>query len=374
MLEKHLHIISLTVPYPVNYGGVFDLFYKLAALQQQGIKIHLHCFDYGRGTQIELNNYCETVNYYKRQGYELFSSLPHIVYSRKNEELLQNLLKDDHPILMEGIHCTYPLNDDRFKNRNCFVRLHNVEFEYYRDLHKSATSFLRKLYYKRESKLLKRYEKSIANKAAFLSVTSKDAETYRHEFNCRSITHLPLFLPEWKVKATTGMGSYCLYQGDLSVDANIKIIEWLVRKIFGVVDISLKIAGKKPPKSLKKLIKQYRNITLIADPSESAMQELIEKAHINIIPSFSNTGIKLKLLNALFNGRHCVVNSATVEGTGFEHLCHIADTTDHLKDLIAQLYYQPFREDELNNRKQILEPHFNNELNAKKLVQLIWNQ
>jgi glycosyltransferase involved in cell wall biosynthesis len=221
---------------------------------------------------------------------------------------------------------------------------------------------------------LKRYEKSIANKAQFLTVTAKDAETYRHQFGCRSITHLPLFLPEWKVNALTGMGSYCLYQGDLSVDANIKIIEWLVKKIFGDVDISLKIAGKKPPKRLKKLIKQYRNISLIADPSEATMQELIEKAHINIIPSFSNTGIKLKLLNALFNGRHCVVNTATVEGTGFEHLCHIADNTDHLKDLISQLYYQPFREDELNNRKQILEDHFDNEANAKKLVQLIWNQ
>jgi hypothetical protein len=373
-LEKHLHIISLTVPYPVNYGGVFDLFYKLAALHQQGVKIHLHCFDYGRGTQTELNKFCARVNYYKRQGYELFSSLPHIVYSRKNEELLQNLLKDDHPILMEGIHCTYLLNDDRFKSRSCFVRLHNVEFEYYRDLHRSATSFLRKIYYKRESNLLKRYEKSIANKASFLSVTTKDAETYINEFACRSITHLPLFLPEWKVNAATGIGSYCLYQGDLSVDANIKIIEWMVKKIFGNIDISLKIAGKKPPKSLKKLIKQYKNISLIADPSESAMQDLIEKAHINIIPSFSNTGIKLKLLNVLFNGRHCVVNTATVEGTGFEHLCHIADTTDHLKNLIAQLYHQPFREDEVQARKTVLEHHFNNKSNAKKLVQLIWHQ
>lgn len=353
---------------------MFDLFYKLPALQKQGVKIHLHCFDYGRGEQTELRKYCESVHYYQRQGYDLFSSLPHIVYSRKNEELLHNLLKDDYPILMEGIHCTYLLNDDRFKHRRCFVRLHNVEFEYYRDLHRSATSFLRKIYYKRESKLLKRYEKSIANKAMFLSVTSKDAETYRNEFGCRSIKHLPLFLAEWKVNAQTGMGSYCLYQGDLSVDANIIIVEWLVKKIFADVDISLKIAGKKPPKSLKNLIRQYKNIVIISDPSDLTMQELIEKAHINIIPSFSNTGIKLKLLNALFNGRHCVVNTATVEGTGFEHLCHIADTTDHLKDLVAQLYYQPFREDELNNRKEILEHHFNNEANAKKLVQLIWNQ
>jgi hypothetical protein len=371
-LDKHLHIISLTVPYPVDYGGVFDLFYKLDALHQQGVKIHLHCFDYGRGEQTELNKYCASVNYYPRQKKKFLSSIPYIVASRKNETLLSNLLKDDHPILMEGIHCTYLLNDVRFAGRKCFVRLHNVEFEYYRDLYSIATSVLKKIYYKRESALLKRYEKGIANKAKFLSVTEKDAATYRQLFACGNITHLPLFLPPWTVNTTPGMGGYCLYQGDLSVDANVKMVEWLVRKVFADIDISLKIAGKNPPEYLFKLVEPYQNITLIANPSEASMQELITKAHINIIPSVSNTGIKLKLLNALYNGRHCLVNNATVEGTGFEQLCHIANTTEHLKDMVTQLYYQPFRENELLARKELLTQHFNNELNAAKLIDVIW--
>ena len=66
LLEKHLHIISLDVPYPANYGGVFDLFCKLPVLQAAGVKIHLHCFDNGRGQQPELNKYCEEVFYYQR--------------------------------------------------------------------------------------------------------------------------------------------------------------------------------------------------------------------------------------------------------------------------------------------------------------------
>jgi glycosyltransferase involved in cell wall biosynthesis len=373
VLEKHLHIISLTVPYPVDYGGVFDLFYKLPALQQQGIKIHLHCFDYGRGHQTELNKYCETVSYYQRSKTNLFSSLPYIVYSRKNEELFANLLKDDHPVLMEGIHCTYLLNDPRFANRKCIVRLHNVEHEYYGDLASVSTSPLRKLYFKRESTLLKKYERRVANKAVFISVSQNDVATYRRAFDCENITYLPLFLPPWSVNAMSGMGGYCLYQGDLSVDANAKMAKWLAKKIFAALDISLKIAGKNPPASLQKIVSTYKNVTLIADPGEEVMQELIAKAHINIVPSFSGTGIKLKLLNALYNGRHCVVNNATVEGTGFEQLCHVANTTDHLKDLVAQLYYQPFREDEVIARKKMLETHFDNAANAAKLIALTWD-
>lgn len=371
-MDKHLHIICLTVPYPVDYGGVFDLFYKLPALQQQGIKIHLHCFDYGRGQQEELEKYCESVHYYHRSPYSLFNQVPYIVASRKNEALLSNLLRDEHPILMEGIHCTALLNDPRFSNRKCFVRLHNVEFEYYRDLSLVTGSFFKKLYLKRESRLLKKYENSIANKAAFFSVTGKDAATYRKEFNCKNIVHIPLFLPDWNVDAKEGVGSYCLYQGDLSVAANSKMAEWLIRNVFSSTQISLKIAGKKPSSYLHQLVDKFENVLLVADPSEEQMQQLISNAHINIIPSTSNTGIKLKLLNALFNGRHCLVNTATVEGTGFESLCHIANTSEHMKDLVSQLYHQPFRADELQERRVILQKAFNNEKNAKELMKLIW--
>ena len=65
-MSKTLHIICHDVPWPADYGGVVDLFYKIKALHEEGIKIKLHCFDYGRGKQNELNKYCEEVNYYER--------------------------------------------------------------------------------------------------------------------------------------------------------------------------------------------------------------------------------------------------------------------------------------------------------------------
>ena len=43
------------------------MFYKIKALHELGIKIHLHCFEYGRGQQPELNKYCEEVFYYQRE-------------------------------------------------------------------------------------------------------------------------------------------------------------------------------------------------------------------------------------------------------------------------------------------------------------------
>ncbi|MGH2563383.1 MAG: mannosyltransferase, partial [Ginsengibacter sp.] len=129
MNDKHLHIVCLDVPYPPDYGGVFDLFYKIRSLHSIGINIHLHCFEYGRGKQEELKKYCKSVSYYKRKNFlnGLSLRLPFIVSSRANRVLLNNLLKDDHPVLLEGIHCSYFLYSGELKNRKIIIRLHNVE-------------------------------------------------------------------------------------------------------------------------------------------------------------------------------------------------------------------------------------------------------
>ena len=48
-------------------------------------------------------------------------------------------------------------------------------------------------------------------------------------------------------------------------------------------------------------VHQYQHVCLIANPSEEEIQDLISKAQVNILPSFNCTGVKLKLLTALFN-------------------------------------------------------------------------
>lgn len=373
-MSKHLHIICLNVPYPVDYGGVFDLFYKLPALQQQGVKIHLHCYKYGRTEQPILNQFCESVDYYQREtglrGLSL--TYPYIVSSRSNKMLLDRLCEDNYPILMEGTHCTYLLNDKRFKRRKCCVRLHNVEYIYYRHLYENATSFLKKLYFYRESKLLAQYEKQIAKKAVFWSVTEKDAKTYRQLGYDNEA--LPLFLPDWKVKAMEGKGSFCLYHGDLSVDENEKAAIWLIENVFNSLDIPFVIAGKDPSQRLSKLINDNTTYSLIANPNETELQDLIAKAHINIIPSFNSTGIKLKLVNALFNGRYCIVNNATAEGSGLEKLCHIAAGADDFASAITELYQVPFTAEDINARHTILDKMFDNHANARQLVKWIFGE
>ena len=373
-MQKILHIICHDVPWPADYGGVVDLFYKMKALHAEGIKIKLHCFDYGRGRPAELNKYCEEVNYYERaRGWKAVSlSMPYIVKSRANPLLLENLLKDEHPILMEGIHCTAFLQPLLERDRKVFLRLHNVEFFYYSQLFQTERNLFKKIYFLNESMFLRQYERKLPGNLPVLAVSNNDAVFYKEELDKRLTTYLPVFIPYTQLNCAEGIGTYCLYHGNLSVAENEKAVSWLLSKVFSLTKVPFIIAGKDPSNRLIRKVRRNKNARIISNPSTDELIDLIAKAQIHVLPSFNKTGIKLKLINALFNGRHCVVNDEAVEGSGLEDACHIGTTSHAIASIITQLYHHPFGEEEIGLRRKLLGQTFNNKENVRQLIRLIW--
>jgi hypothetical protein len=101
---------------------------------------------------------------------------------------------------------------------------------------------------------------------------------------------------------------------------------------------------------------------------------MISDAHINILPTFQSTGIKLKLLAALFLGRFCMVNSPMIEKTGLESLCICRDTAEELKKEIEMLFSKDYDVSENIKREEILLHNgFSNDHNVKALTDLIFD-
>ena len=134
-MTKPVHIVSFNVPYPPDYGGVIDVFYKIKALKDCGVNVILHCYKYGRENAEELKNICSEIYYYKRK--KLASSalkkLPFIVATRNSKSLLKRLKNDNYPIIFEGLHTTYWLEELSKTNRKIIVRAHNAEHQYYKN-------------------------------------------------------------------------------------------------------------------------------------------------------------------------------------------------------------------------------------------------
>ncbi len=373
-MSPHLHIVCLDVPYPADYGGAIDMLYKIQALHEQGVKIHLHYFSYNlRGTPNELNQYCETIHVYERKtGYKGFSfTLPYIVSSRINAGLIQNLQQDNHPVLLEGLHCTGIIKEINKNNRKIIVRLHNDECAYYKQLAKSENNLFKKIYFLNESRLLKKYEKHLPANVHYACITDDDTNLFKKEYGLPEVSHLAAFAPFTHINDPDGVGNFCLYHGNLSVSENEKAAAWLITKVFSKIKMPLVIAGKNPSKKIESLAHFYQHTCLVANPTDNELHDLIQKAQINVLPSFNNTGIKLKLINALFNGRHCLANDAMVAGTGLEQACHIANTPEAMASVITQLYHRPFTEEETVLRKNLLSRSFDNSLNAKRIIQWI---
>jgi Glycosyl transferases group 1 len=190
-------------------------------------------------------------------------------------------------------------------------------------------------------------------------------------YNANTIDFIPVFLPYDFVQAKNGIGTYCLYHANLSVSENEYAATWLIENVFSKLTHPLIIAGKKPSRTLINTAKQYKNISIVDTPTETNMQLLIENAHINILPSFNATGVKLKLLNALYNGRFCLVNDAGVAGSGLEELCFVKNNVDAFVQSINMQMQKPFTQKEMQHRSAALKKLYNNNTNAESLIKLL---
>jgi hypothetical protein len=243
---------------------------------------------------------------------------------------------------------------------------------YYKQLAKSSTSWIKKLYYLRESAVLRKYERRIASGWPLLAVTQSDADLAAITYQSKNISVIPVFLPFQHIESHQGNGCYCLYHGNLSVDENEKAVIWLLEKVFKGLSIPFLVAGKNPGAKLRRAVAKYKNCCLVSDPSDQELKDIISKAQLHVIPSFNCTGVKLKLLNALFNGRHCVVNENAVEGTGLRDVCHLAEGAAEFKMLIETLYERPFTFLDLQFRRDKLLHQYNNSQTAGLLIAQIW--
>ena len=366
-----IQIVAFNIPYPPDYGGIIDIFYKVKALSEYGISVYLHCFEYDRPRSIELERYCAKVFYYSRHKglrYQL-SFIPYIVITRSNNQLINNLSSNKSPILFEGLHTCAFLDHPSLASHLRIVRTHNIEHEYYLNLYKAERNIFKKLFFRMEACKLSRYEKILGHASHLLCISPNDNFYFDRKYGHSHF--IPAFHPFSEIKSKTGRGKYVLFHGNLSVSENLQAVEFLIKNVFANISQNVIIAGKNPPERLVQKISQFPNIQLISNPENEQMEALIQDAHLSLLPTFQDTGLKLKLLASLFSGRFCIANTPMIHKTGLEHLCYLADTPEEMISKINELFNRDFTTVEIDKRKIILEDAFSNHRNALKIIRLL---
>jgi len=371
-MSRHLHIVAFDLPYPPNYGGSTDMFFKLRAFANLNIKVTLHVFLYGgKKPSRELRDEVHALYYYPRKRSNPFAGkLPFIVSSRSSEKLLKRLSSDNSPILFEGLHTTRYLDHPSLKHKRRVVRAHNVEHHYYEALALAEERWWKTLFFKTEARKLKTYERILSSADGIAGISPLETDYFQSEYG--NAVYVPAFHSNENIQSKLGTGSYILYHGNLSVPENNRAALYLAEEVFPKTGMECIIAGSRPSKSLQKAISEHDNIKLVADVEADHILDLISNAQANVLVTFQSTGIKLKLLNSLYRGRFVVANKPMVEETGLESLCSVANTPTEMVKLIQELKNRNFSNRDLSNREEILGNTFDNNLNAEKLVQMLF--
>lgn len=371
MQRPKLHIVSFDIPYPADYGGVIDVFYKVKSLAEAGCEIYLHCFSYGRAEAKMLESYCAAVWYYPRlsdlRGISL--RLPYITYSRRNKQLLHRLAELDAPILFEGIHSCFYANHPKLAGRKKLLRAHNVEHEYYKLLAQKTDKPLHRLYFRVEAALLRRMEHRLDGIDTILCLSTEDQKKFQQIATKKEVAFIAPFHPFDEQMIPSGMGTYTLYHGNLQHPENEEAVLFLLRYVIPkCADTQFIIAGRHPSEKIRHHLQELPNCVLITNPDGKEMNDLIQGAHINLLPTFQQSGMKLKLLYALFSGRHVIANDAMLYGTGLHDICAVANDAQAMIAAIQHLKTTPLDKQMRRRRAERLSNDFDNKKNAQRII------
>ena len=285
--------------------------------------------------------------------------------------MLQNLLRDDYPILFEGLHSCFYISDKRLRNRVKIYRESNIEHKYYFNLFKVCKNLFSRIYFLGASCKLRFYQRVLKHSSMMLCVSKKDTTYLQDHFPNNEVHYMPSFHPNNELDVLMGKGEYALYHGNIEVPENSHAAAYLVNEVFNDMDIPLIIAGMNPPERIKKMINGKKNIEIISNPDDEKMYDLIRKAQVNILVTFQATGLKLKLLNVLYQGRYCLVNDKMLNGTGLDDLCIIGNDAAELKEKLKALFAKEFSEDDISLRGKTLTERYSNSTNADRLIELL---
>jgi len=331
----------------------------------------LHCFVEKIPTTQETETYCAAVYYYKnsRSRLDLFSKLPFSVRSRQDKKLLANLEAIDAPILFESLKTTCLVYQDQLAKRRKILRFHNIEHLYFEGIAASEKNLLRKLVFKWEAFKYKGYEKILSRFDRIAALSHYENNYVNSHFG--NSTYIPVFHGNEKVSNLDGIGKYALYHGDLRMSDNKRVAENLIEVFREIPDVELVIAaGAAFEDYFTKRIKGLNHIKYVTLKDFAHLKQLINDSHINLVFSYQKSGTKLKLMNALFYGRFCIINDNIMDDPKIQPLCEIANTNQAIIDQVNRLKHISYHG--YAQRQQLLETHMSDYKNAQTLVDLIF--
>lgn len=263
------------------------------------------------------------------------------VYSNKLVELLNS---EFDIIQIEGLAMSYYLPVIRkYSSAKVIFRPHNVESIIWSKLAHEEKNILKKLYFNITALKTARIERRVANNFDGVAAISPIDKEWFTNNGC--IKPVIVSSPAPAAADITDNGHIPMsagFIGALDWRPNINGLKWLVKEVWPVVteklpEASLHIAGRNPGSAIEAVCRG-KNIKFIGETLSSAL--FLADKEVMVVPLFSGSGIRMKILEGMSLGKPIVATPAAAEGIIFEKnrdLFISADASEFAEHIIRLL-------------------------------------
>lgn len=363
-MEKIL-VIAEIFPFPYNTGGKIRTANIIMQLSKY-YEVHFICHSLERIDKKYINEakkYCEKVNVIFeekpskiRKMINLFSktcNAEYIVKSVQTEKIVKTCLEENvyKFVLVERLYAYQYIRKYMNYCNAVYVDMHDIEREAMSYFSKISKNKLQKVHYKIETKKVIRLENEVVKRCTkFINVSYRDSQIYSQifdQYNKDKFIYLNNGIDINKAVScpkTQREDRTIIFVGALGHPPNLHGIKWFVQTMWSKIfknypDAKLKIIGSGTiSEHDKKLFDNIEGIEFLGYVED--LNSILRKATCLIVPLFSGSGTRLKILEAFAFEIPVISTTVGAEGLNCENGKEllIADSESEMYNDVVKIF------------------------------------
>ncbi len=261
----------------------------------------------------------------------------------------------------------------RHSNAPVILRTHNVENQIWQRMAMSERNCCKRWYIKHLALTLRAYEREHVNDFdGVVSITDNDADYFRSEGCRKPIVTIPFAITPVSVDGVAEQPGTLFHLGSMDWLPNQEGVRWFLDRVWPLIhsqmpSLTLHLAGRRMSDQLLNL--KLEGVHIVGEVPDAAT--FIASKQINVVPLLSGSGIRVKIIEAMSQGKAVITTTVGAQGIGAvdgRHLL-IADTPERFAAQIRRCVDDPaFRQTVGANARQFIADNFGIEPLTRQLL------
>ncbi len=380
-------------PYPLKDGESIAVSSMSKALNELGCQMSLLAMnttkhhtdlktlpaDYDQYENIFTVNWDNSMNAW--QAFKnIFSSdsfhIDRYISSSYNQKLIEILQRHEFDVIqLETLYLTpYIETIKQYSNAIISMRAHNIESEIWKRITDNTSFLPKKVYLRHLTQKLENYELKHLNDYDYLvTVSERDLKEFKKLGYKNGAMSSPIGLPLNKYNKLENNTVHDIgFIGSMDWKPNVEGVEWFVKEVLPLInnelpDAKLHVAGRNSSSSLTSINKP--NVKIHGEVDDAI--EFMQDAKLMIVPLFSGSGTRVKILEAMALRKSIVTTSIGLEGIeakNEEHLLVANDSSAFANAIIRLLKNKGLRDQLGVSANEFVKDQYDSHSNAKILL------